>query len=194
MNRRRGRFVLGLMIVLFALPSLLAWWGYHGVGWRGDGAAAAGRLVSPAQRLPTRHLVPTDDSGRARSSAEVFSTRWTLLQVAENGCATICRERLTATRQLQAVLHDNADRVQRILVLGDNGARADAAGLQPGVAVYRTALSGWRARFAAAGADTPATVYLIDPAGRWMAFYPASQGIDALHHDITRLLRIARSH
>lgn len=187
MNRTRGRGLLIGLVVLCALPGMTAWALRDGLGWRGPGNTAAGDLVAPPQDLPDTPLAPRDGGSVARSEA-VFSGHWTFLQIAPMRCGHACDRSLRAARQVRALLHVDAARVQRVLLLGDN---VPAPVLQPDVVVYRTNVLDWQRLFMAQAAGVPGTIYLIDPAGRWMAFYPPSIGTGALHHDITRLLAVA---
>lgn len=183
----RGRWVLIGLLVLFALPVWAAWGLYCGLGWRGDGAAAAGRLVSPAAPLPDLVLHRRDGQPAGASTSRLRG-RWHVLQIAPQRCATGCRQRLAETRQAVALLHIDAPRVQRMLVIGDN-ARPSSLSAQPDLAIFRIQMKPWLARFRQAGLDDPANqVYLIDPAGRWMAYYSAPGLGDALHRDLVHLL------
>ena len=178
MNPRRGRVVLGLLVVLFAAPLVTAYGLYYGLGWRGDGAAAAGTLVRPIVAVPA-------------DSRAALAGRWTLLQLAPHGCNARCAKRLHTGRIVRGLLHVDAARVRQVLVVGDNTPAGSLARVQPDVTVYRTKVEHWHNLFSARARDVPGTIYLIDPEGRWMAYYPPSVGADGLHRDLKRLLALS---
>ena len=178
MNRRRGRAVVGLLVVLFAAPLVAAYGLYYGAGWRGDGEAAAGRLVRPIVAVPP-------------ASRAALTGRWTLLQLAPHGCEARCKQHLHTGRVVRGLLHVDAARVRQVLVVGDNTPAETLTGLQPDVTVYRTKVEDWQALFSARMREAPGTIYLIDPEARWMAYYPPSIGADGLHQDLKRLLALA---
>ena len=178
MSSRRGRAVFLLLVVLFAAPVAVAYGLYYGIGWRGDGEAAAGRLVRPIVAVPA--------DGR-----EALAGRWTLLQLAPDGCDALCRARLRAGRQVRGLLHIEAARVRQVLLVGDNALAEPLARLQPEVTVYRIKVEDWQRLFDAREADRPGTIYLIDPEARWMAYYPPSIGAEGLHRDLERLLGLS---
>tara|TARA_B100002052_G_scaffold73854_1_gene66913 strand:- start:7144 stop:7710 length:567 start_codon:yes stop_codon:yes gene_type:complete len=177
-NRRRGRAVVGLLVVLFAAPLVAAYGLYYGAGWRGDGEAAAGRLVRPIVAVPP-------------ASRAALTGRWTLLQLAPHGCDARCKQHLHTGRVVRGLLHVDAARVRQVLVVGDNTPAETLTGLQPDVTVYRTKVEDWQALFSARMREAPGTIYLIDPEARWMAYYPPSIGADGLHQDLKRLLALA---
>ncbi|RJS94333.1 hypothetical protein [Salinisphaera sp. Q1T1-3] len=187
MTDRRARWTLAALVAVFAAPVVAAWGLYHGLGWRGDGTAAAGRLVIPAVRLPETPVTGRDGATHQDVGA-LWRRHWTMLQVAPDGCRDACQASLRQSRQVRAVLHTDAARVQRMLILGDNTSPIARAAMQPDLAIYRTKVVDWRPTLAAHAADAPGTILLIDPAGRWMASYPPPADADALHHDINRLL------
>ena len=184
----RGRAMLAGLLVLFAAPLVAAYGLYYGIGWRGNGAAAAGTLVRPIVALST---IAARDPTYPAMSADRFKGRWTLLQIAPDGCRATCRQRLAAGRAVRGLLHMDAARVRQALIVGDNTPGDAVSGLQPDVTVYRTKAEDWQRLFASRHAGAPGTIYLIDPEARWMAFYPPSIGADALHRDIKRLLALS---
>ena len=184
----RGRAMLAGLLVLFALPLMAAYGLYYGIGWRGNGAAAAGTLVRPIVALST---ITAGDTAHPAMRADVFQGRWTLLQIAADGCQVACRQRLALGRAVRGLLHVDAARVRQALIVGDNTPGDAVSGLQPDVTVYRTKVEDWQRLFASRHADAPGTIYLIDPEARWMAFYPPSIGADALHRDLKRLLALS---
>ena len=191
-NEIRGaKLKIALVALIFFGPLALAWALYYGLpGATGGAATNAGELLDPARPLPEVALEPTSDTD---SPGGVFQNQWTLLTVAPDGCGESCKARLADTRQVRALLHRRSTRVQRVLITGDSGDAALHESGHPDLRVFRGGGEWWRAFFAkikpeAAG---PATIYLIDPLGNWVLFYPAGTPPDAVFKDIKRLLKLS---
>jgi hypothetical protein len=166
---------------LFLAPLATAWLVY-GVfpNQAPAGRTHHGLLNDPARPLPEAGLEPAGGT----VDLPVFDRRWTFLQVAEDNCAQACREGLATTRQVRALLHRRAARVQRVLVTDGPPPAPDA---HPDLAVYRGGL----ALRETLGEHKAGTVYMVDPLGNWVLTYPAPAGADALFEDIKHLLKLS---
>lgn len=183
-----ARLKLLAVFLLFAGPLAAAYILYYGLPEQISGAATnKGMLVDPVTPLP---VVALDDEGGAATSKAVLADQWTFLQVAPDGCGDPCRESLRETRQIWALLHDERDRVQRVLLVG-SGQSAPAFGKQPRLEVYSGKLGPLWNLFKAASAQAPGTVYLVDPLGNWVLYYPPEDNGEALFDDTKHLLKLS---
>lgn len=185
-ERNRARWKLIAIFMLFLGPLLAAYVLYYGMhGMRAGAATNKGELLTPAKPLPEVVLAGSDGS---LSSFDVLHGQWTYLQVAPKGCGDECQQSLKETRQIWALLHDERERVQRVLLVGGEPA---ALPEQPRLKVYGGDLAALWAVIEAHGATDPGTIYLIDPHGNWVLYYlPAGKG-EGLFRDTKHLLGLS---
>lgn len=188
MNRQTlSRLKLLGVFMMFLGPLALAYLLYYGLSY-GGAATNHGELVSPAIPLPDVTLTDKDDQSEA--SGALFEKKWTILQVAPDGCAEVCLQSLEETRQIRALLHRRAARVQRVL-LTDIARPQPAIERHPDLSTYRAPLSKITDAFESQNATTPGTVYLVDPLGNWMLYYPPGGDGEALFKDVKHLLKLS---
>jgi len=182
--------LLGVSLI-FLGPLALAYLMYYGLSYGGSALGTnGGQLVSPAEPLPDIALVDSD--GNTTQSGAVLEQDWTILQFAPAGCDAACVQTLKETRQIRALLHRRAARVKRVLLVGDDAGDLADTGAQPDLAVYRGDLSSMMELVSARdGADASGVVYLVDPLGNWMLYYPPGGDGTALFKDIKHLLKLS---
>ncbi|MDN5862849.1 MAG: hypothetical protein L0H19_05300 [Salinisphaera sp.] len=185
----RTEFKVGLLVLIFFGPVLLAMVWYYGFPQTIPSSRTnRGELLNPVRPLPAVKLRSTQGGP---VDEQIFIGQWTLLTVAER-CGDACQQRLRKTRKVRALLHDDVGRVQRVLVSGEAGDQRFVQNGHPDLKVF---LGGDRLRqfFGKAGADAvgPGVVYFIDPHGNWVLYYPADQRADAILDDVKHLLRLS---
>lgn len=186
-QHNRARLKLVGVFMLFILPVAAAYILYYGLyGLTPASETNQGELLEPAQPLPSVSL--TGSQGEA-DSADVLSEKWTFLQVAPAGCGSECRTSLDETLQIWRLLGDKKTRVQRILLVGE-GTQAPDPGRNP-LTIYHGQLAAMWQLMQSHSADRPGTVYLIDPNGNWVLFYPPEQDGTELYKDTKHLLRLS---
>jgi hypothetical protein len=192
-DRRQRRVLVGLALMFFA-PLGLAFFLYYSHGpWRPGGRVNAGTLIEPARPLPAL-VLPLLGSGD--TNPNFLRSKWTLLYVESGRCAESCRRRLYDTRQVRLALDRDMDRVQRVLI-ADSGC-CDAEFLReqhPDLIAVRAGaaaapLLDLLPRGGGSGAPAP-SVYLVDPLGNLMMFYPADSKSKGILEDMKRLLRLS---
>lgn len=185
-RQRKGRRMLLLLLVLFALPVAIVLFMY-GSGWRPAGASH-GELLRPplALTLPQLRDVQGRDFG-----PEQWRDRWHLVYAGRT-CDAACLAQVHVLRQVHVALNKEMDRMQRVLLLREAPSAGTLVNLRqrdPALVI----LSGAEAQPLAAQ-FTPASgpdggVYLVDPLGNLMMRYPAGYEPKGLLHDLQRLLR-----
>jgi len=192
LDRRQRRVLVSLALLFFA-PLGLAFYLYYGHGtWHPGGRVNAGELVEPARPLPALALALV---GGGNTDANFLRGKWTLLYAGVGPCAEICRKRLYDTRQVRLALDRDLNRVQRVLIADDGCCDAQFLHEQhPDLIVIR---AGSAAPLLALlpGVDGSLAqaprVYLVDPLGNLMMFYPADAKSKGILEDMKRLLRLS---
>jgi cytochrome oxidase Cu insertion factor (SCO1/SenC/PrrC family) len=184
---KRGRLKLLLMAAFFAAPVLLAWLAYR-FEWATGTTGNYGALLRPAA-LPDAALTALD--GRPFSLARLRG-KWVLVQFDRSRCDAYCERKLYFMRQVRKALGRDAERVERLWVLTDQGvpsARLLAAA--EGTRVARAANGRLLAAFPAAGAAAD-HIYLVDPMGNLMMRFPREPDPSKMLKDLQRLLKYSQ--
>lgn len=186
-QENRARLKLVAIVMLFVVPVAAAYILYFTMsGLAPSGESNQGELLDPVQPLPSLQLTGRDG---AVTSADVLAEKWTFLQVAPEGCGDECRTSLDETLQIWRLLGDKKPRVQRVLLVGD-GKRAPDPGRKP-LSVYQGQLAAIWQLIEQHAAGRPGTVYLVDPHGNWVLFYPPEQDGTELYKDTKHLLSLS---
>ena len=120
--------------------------------------------------------------------------QWLLISVGGGACDAACQQRLYFQRQLRETLGKDKDRLDRVWLIQDEVAPADA--LLPALAqatvlkVKAQDLQAWLPP--AAGQSLDAHLYLVDPLGNLMMRFPAQMdapGAAKAKRDLERVLR-----
>lgn len=193
---RKGgsRLVLVLLVIVFAAPVTVSWLLFRFTDIGRDGAAAGhGQLISPPRQLPDVALYNPADAG---ASAQLHG-KWTLIWIAPAACDADCADALLRMRQLRLALGTNADRVQRLLLLGSGAPGAEFAAAWPGLLLLAGAAAESLplAEFTLAPGDDPrlaGRLYLVDPRGFLMMSYAPDADPAGIIRDLKRLLRYSR--
>lgn len=191
-DRKQRRLLVGVGLMFFA-PLGVAFFLYYGHGtWHPGARVNAGELIDPARPLPAL-VLPLLESGNTR--ADFLKRKWTLLYVATGPCAGDCRAHLYDTRQVRLALDRNMDRVQRVFIAG--GECCDAKFLHdqhPDLITVRLDSASAPLVALLPGGDAAVNaqrIYLIDPLGNLMMWYPADAAPKGMLQDLQRLLRLS---
>ncbi len=176
-QQRRGRWILLLMFLFFAVP-LLTVLLMHKLDWHPKGDSR-GDLLVPPRKIELEGAVQ-------------WNERWSLVYLAAQ-CEQPCEKRLHDMRQLQVSMAKDIDRVQRILItttVDVNGLKQQYPDMQL-VQEPSDKLATWAAQFNIENEDsmTSGRLYLVDPLGNLMMSYPADVPAADVRKDLTRLLR-----
>lgn len=139
------------------------------------GTTNRGTFVQPP--LTIGDLAVRDEAGLTLTEG----VTWWLWIVPGGACDAECEQALHQLRQLHILLNRDADRVQRALVTGD------------GVKDERLAEAYPRMKFLAAD-QAPLTrgIYIVDPIGNLVLYYPMSDAGKPVLEDLKRLLKVSQ--
>lgn len=201
-QRRRGfRISLILVFLVCVGPFAGAWFWYATMGPpTPDETTNHGELIRPARPLENVELpviaAREDHEGRLPAYRE---GRWTVVYIARDGCGETCRETLWSVRQIRLSLGRDMGRVQRVLLLPGEAADPgfyrdehddlrvlDLAGEEADALLRQFELEG------DGEAGEQGRLYIIDPLGNLMMYFPAGFDPDHFMDDMKRLLRVSQ--
>lgn len=183
------RATLTLLALLFFGPMIVAWiWFFYFQDVR-PGTVNQGELVEPPVDISMLEL-RAQESGHAETP---FEGDWSVVLLAPRECSAECEHALWVTRQVWIRLNRDADRVQRVLLLGPDVNYPVEEHRDLRVFDMDDAARGYfeaENDIALAGAER---VYLVDPFGNIMMSYPLDLEPEMLSKDLKRLLRISEA-
>jgi len=196
LNSRQALVLLGL---LFMTPAFVAWVMHHSSeeGWRPEGTTNRGMLVHPARPL----TLPADMLVAGVSANDYLQGMWTLLYIGVTDCDDVCNNNLYKMRQINIAQNENMKRVQRLYLAraeGLSGALGELLQKEyPKMAV--TLLSATQAEQIApdflidgVSMEGAERVYIVDPLGNLMMYYPADADPGGMLKDLKKLLKFSK--
>ena len=200
-RRQRGfvnsRQALVLLALLFLMPVLVSYLMHLRAeyGWRPAGTTNKGSLIQP----PLPLTLPADlvSATGEPVSQDFLGGKWTLVYIDDAACGEKCRNRLYQMRQVRLAQGENLRRVQRLFLV--TGA-SDSTDLSKILADYPE-MAAARLSSAQAAAIAPMfsvegismqsadNIYLVDPLGNLMMYYPPDIDPRGMIQDLQRLLK-----
>ncbi len=190
---KRGLLPLGALVLVFALPTLAAWFFYLNPDYLPSTRSNRGELLQP--QVPLGGAAGLTGPAGAAFDLAALDGRWTLVTLESNPCADACRERLIALRQIRLALGESQFGVERLLVLTSAADTEQLTRDFPGLRVaLATGAAGERLLAALGGPGSgPGRLYIRDPLGNLMLRYaPDAPAQDTLK-DLERLLKASKN-
>jgi cytochrome oxidase Cu insertion factor (SCO1/SenC/PrrC family) len=202
-GRQRGflssRQALVLLGLLFMTPAFVAWVMHNTgeQGWRPEGTTNRGILVHPARPL----TLPADMRVADVPVNDYLQGRWTLLYIGDSDCDEVCNNNLYKMRQINIAQNENMKRVQRLYLARDeelSGVLGEllekeypkmAAGLLSATQAEQIAPDFLIDGVPMEGAER---VYIIDPLGNLMMYYPPDADPSGMLKDLKKLLKYSK--
>ncbi len=200
-NQTRGRIIFLSVVALFAVPLLAAVWLYKNTQTGNPWATSnKGVLITPATPLESFALMPLHvnaaevESIEQAYTLESLKTHWTMIYIAPQQCGEACKKNIYHMRQVWAGLGREAYRVQRLLLVDSEQQFAE---LQPFLQHYPEQLiaishPGFAGQFNNKDKISPAPIYLVDPLGNLMMYFPVDLDPRSMLKDIKKLLKISK--
>jgi len=196
LSSRQG---LVLLLLIFLAPVFVAWVMHHSGagGWQPSGTTNHGTLVHPARPLS----LPAEMRAGDVSLNDYLRGKWTLLYFGDADCDAACNTSLYNMRQVRIAQNEDMRRVQRLFLLrGDTLPEALSNLLEqeyPDMTVAR--ITADQARqiapdFLIEGVPMQGAgrVYIIDPLGNLMMYYPAGADPRGMLKDLQKLLKYSK--
>ena len=178
---RQRRILIGVALMFFA-PLGFAFILYYGQAWHPGGSVNHGELIQPPRPLPDSAL----------SAPYSLQRKWTMLYVQNGACDELCLKRLYDMRQVRTALDRDMTRVQRVLIA--NSDCCDAQKLRqmhPDLITVPLGVAQGPLLDSLPSPDSP-RIYLVDPLGNVMMFYPANDQAKGMLEDMKRLLKLSQ--
>ena len=185
-QQRKFRINLVLIFLAFAAPVVAAYLSFY--IWPPKGRTNYGELIKPAA-LPNVALRSADGTeltlGKLRG-------KWLIVTIDGANCDSTCDQKLFLMRQIRISLTKEMNRVERVLLIRDQGnIAADLLKKYPGMHVFSGANAGLLQQFPAV-ADVADHIYLVDPLGNVMMRYPKNPDATGIRRDLSRLLSVSQ--
>jgi len=169
-----------LAILLFVKPDLVQ------LGTKNNGV-----LITPARPLDALSISVTGHPG----DKSLLEGKWTWTTFIEGSCDPACAEQLYKSRQVRLALGKDMDKGQRLLVQIGTPAALDSRLLEahPDLIIARTEQdAAWLTQFHLDGNSVETdNIYLVDPLGNLMMYYPPGIEGPKILKDIQRLVRVS---
>ncbi|MDH5473814.1 MAG: SCO family protein [Gammaproteobacteria bacterium] len=194
-NPKKSRATLWIMIILFGLPYIAAFYFYFYADELELGQTNYGHLISPVRQISDISLKRIDNSNFTFS--EMKGT-WILVSIGNSSCQKSCLDNLYKMRQIRKAVGEDRTRIQRVFLLTEssniesfNRLLPDYTGMEvmiPGNENYNQLISS----FSLSGEPTEDGIYIIDPMGNYMMAYPKDADAEKILKDIRRLLKVSK--
>ena len=190
-TKLRNRVMLAGLFLLFLLPVLLARFVMFHTDYGHDtaGGTQHGLLINPPRQLSNRSLLDPL-SGKQTP----LYGKWTMFARIGGTCDRDCKEVLYRMRQIHIAMGQKFSRVQRVVYFAGKDNETNAKNIFSGfegqlVLPHDQADTDFRNSFQVAGKSDDLAIYLIDPRGFLMMYYPKETNPSGIIKDLQHLLR-----
>ena len=196
LSSRQG---LVLLLLIFLAPTFVAWVMHNSGegGWQPEGSTNRGALVHPARPLS----FPAELHAGEALLNDYLQGKWTLLYIGDVDCDAVCNTHLYNMRQVNILQNEHMRRVQRLFLLRSESIPGSLAGLfereYPLMTVTRITQD--QSRQIApdflindVSMQDAERVYIIDPLGNLMMYYPPGFDPGGMHKDLKKLLKYSK--
>lgn len=166
------------IVLLFLSPIWLAGWLYHHHRHFTTQTTNHGQLITPP--IPSHDLSYRDASGISHALTEYTSRSWTLLFIAPSPTAQM----LYTLRQIRLMLGKNSHQLQPMLLF--YGKTQVKLPFDPNIRTGEINQSQWSNLLIPRHADG---FFILDPAGRFMMYYPTQTNPRHIMQDFQRLIK-----
>ena len=194
---KRSYKTLWIMIVLFGLPYVAAWYFYFNKDSIDFGSQTNyGSIVTPARVIDEVNLITIDNTDFNTAS---LKGKWTIVTIGESLCLVDCQKNLYKMRQIRKALGQGRERVERLFLL------TDSVNIQSFTRLINDEYQGTTviinngdlfAKFISVFSYTEQSladgIYIVDPLGNFMMTYPKDAEATGILEDLSRLLKVSK--
>jgi len=198
-GKRSGASQLLLLMAVFGLPVIGAWFLYFNPGFLPGERSNFGELVQPVHPMPDLPFSTLDGATFSRENLDGY---WTLVYSAGASCEESCRKRIYDMRQIRKAMAEHHGDVRRVVVFSalspsitdspdltfsEFMSEFDRTSVIIGDA---SAVAPLREQFIPAGEASIGHLYLVDPMGNLMMHYLPGQPASEILSDMELLLKV----
>ena len=196
-SKGRNKAMLLLIFLAFSAPVIISWLILSFTGISEKTGGNHGQLVDPPRPMPDMFL--KDPLNPQLENA--LHGKWSLVYLHEGKCLEVCVGNLYKMRQVRLATGKHAPRMQRVLVqFGPEEEPLNTGQLEPfagQLLLQADQTEGFPGREIFRLQEGEATmekrrIYLVDPLGNLMLFYPEDAEPKGMIKDLKRLLRYSR--
>jgi cytochrome oxidase Cu insertion factor (SCO1/SenC/PrrC family) len=202
-GRQRGflssRQAFVLLALLFMTPAFVAWVMHNSSeqGWRPEGTTNRGTLIHPARPL----TLPAEIVVGEQPAAEYLQGLWTLLYLGDGDCDAACNENIYKMRQIRIAQNENMRRIQRVYLVRDEALSPELQVLLEkeyrDMAVQLISAEQFEQLDPFFRVDDgplldTERVYIVDPLGNLMMYYPPNADPGGMLKDLKKLLKYSK--
>ena len=202
-SRQRGflssRQALVLLGLMFMAPAFVAWVMHNSSeqGWRPEGTTNRGVLVHPARPL----TLPAEMVIAGEPANDYLQGMWTLLYIGDADCDAVCNENLYKMRQVRTAQNEHMRRVQQLYLVLDEAVPESLQTLLDNeykktvVTLITVGQAEQIAPYFLIEGDSmqgAERVYVIDPMGNLMMYYPPDANPSGMFKDLKKLLKYSK--
>ena len=188
---KQGKKSLYALFFIFLAPVILGTAIYFNKEKLGIGIHTVnyGTLVVPASPLQIDGLTI---AGKAASEETILSKKWTLLFIAPEQCDAFCKDRLLLMKNVRLLMNENMRRIRTVLVSPNPALENMLKNDNPNLVFASVGSSSAEFLTQFKNKETM-PIYMIDPLGNLMMFYPQPKPNHKLMiKDLKRLLKYSR--
>jgi cytochrome oxidase Cu insertion factor (SCO1/SenC/PrrC family) len=181
-----------MLLLVFALPSVSAWFFYLNPQYMPSGRSNQGELIQPSIPFPGDIELRQLD-GLAFNS-DSLAGKWTMLALYAKGCDDNCQARMTDLQQIRLALGESSLAVERLLVLKDAPPAEELQQLSRRFQGMQIAItSDQLTTLNPDPLDADNRIYLLDPMGQLMMRYAQNAPAKAILKDMERLMKASKN-
>jgi peroxiredoxin len=186
-QRKRGRWMLWLVLLVCASPMIASYFTYYVL--KPEKRNNYGTLIDQ-QAHPVPAMATTTLDGKPVALGQ-FKGKWVMLMAAPGACGEACRKQLFAMQQLRKMQGKEMERIERVWLITDSEP-LDTLVIREydGTHMLRAdgrAIANWLP--ADAGTSVADHIYMIDPLGHLMMRFPKDPDPRKVYKDINKLLK-----
>jgi hypothetical protein len=175
---KTGQFTLYALLLVTVIPLVFAIVMYFGNWLVPSDRTNHGQLLLPPDNIKSLNLEDTQGSPWPTVGQ---SLNWLMLYYESQPCQDTCIEQMRLMRQVHIALGKESGRIQRVLVLPDVSENMPLEQQYP----HLQLLQSYNPEQFAMGKG----LYIVDPNGNIMMYYPANDMGQAVRKDLKKLLR-----
>jgi len=193
-SQTKSRTKLILLILMFLLPVVGSWYLVFFTDYAREGKGAEhGDLIQPPRQLDNAEFVWV---GRDSTRQVSLYGKWSMLFFVDGPCEARCEDSLYRLQQIRLATGRELQHVQRIAIIDESEASQFSDNLSknfPGqLYISKNNLGNkFLQQFRDQNIEDQGSIFLIDPRGFLMMYYPEETEPTGIIRDLSRLLRIS---